>query len=263
MKLARRLAQESASLQDGHSHLASISRREFAPAAIRRPVQVQTLQVPSSRRSPSAALGTHASRRDDANTRLTSVPLVRSSYQWKTNSGSCQSDYDTKSTRIILHYMGATPTSTDVGANDGFATASIVQVRFQATDATAFSPSPSPSSSGHVTETATATVTTTASSTAARAAGGLSTGSKAGIGIGVLLAVLLLIAIGVGVVFFRRHERARSQESRAGTLSKAQSPGGADRTVVEMEGTTGRSVSLDEWRGPVVEVDGRGTRHLP
>jgi len=132
-------------------------------------------------------------------------------FSW-TNSGmvltTCQSLYDTAETssRTLAIYSGTSFASAWHTDGPGYAIASVVQVRYQATDQSILTPQ------SHV---ATATITSTV--TAQAAAEGLSTGAKAGIGIGVPIIVLLLIAIGVGITLLRQRRRqyvAASQDGR-------------------------------------------------
>jgi hypothetical protein len=86
-------------------------------------------------------------------------------------------------------FQGSTITRT-MSASAGAALATLVEVRFQATDSSVLTPV--------LATTVTATVTATVG------ANGLSTGAKAGIGVGVPVFVLLLCAVIVGILLLRR-----------------------------------------------------------
>lgn len=152
-----------------------------------------------------------------AETRLRS----NSDFSW-TNDGlyltTCVSHYGASETaaRTVAEYSGTSSAGDFVAGGGGYAIASMVQVRYQATDQSILHP-------GSVTATVTSTVTVKAD------AEGLSTGARVGLGVGVPIAVLLLIAIGVGMLLFRQRKhryKAAPQENTVYNAEKTKDPGG-------------------------------------
>lgn len=95
-------------------------------------------------------------------------------------------------TRRVVGWSRSSVVGTTTTAAAGFAAATAVQIRFQATD--------------NVTPAATVTVTATAPATGS--AEGLSTGAKVGLGVGIPIAVLLIVGIVVGMLLLRAKRSA-------------------------------------------------------
>jgi hypothetical protein len=124
-------------------------------------------------------------------------------YTWSSRgpslAGTCRSDYSTSNT-IVKYTTGAAVPYITTTQTAGWALASVVQLRFQATDLAVLS-----TSQANVTVTATVTASAEAGGSGG---GGLSTGAKVGIGIGVPALVLFAIAVGVAALFVARNRNA-------------------------------------------------------
>ncbi|KAF2674728.1 hypothetical protein BT63DRAFT_449721 [Microthyrium microscopicum] len=129
---------------------------------------------------------------------------TNSGFSWVNNGlllyTTCLSYYGTSATsyRSLAEFSGTTPAGTAIATGPGYAIASAIQVRFQATDKALLTPQ--------------ATVTSTVTVTAAT---GLTTGAKVGIGIGVPIALLLLPILAGVILLLRQRSRQNKQHGTA------------------------------------------------
>lgn len=104
--------------------------------------------------------------------------------------------YDAGITRRVVIWSRSSVVSTQTTTGTGFAGATAIQVRFQATD--------------NLTPATTVTVTATAPPSGS--AEGLNTAAKVGLGVGIPIAVLLIMGIVVGMLVLRAKRSASRNE---------------------------------------------------